>query len=146
MGRDMGSIMVQIVGRPREREPMNTRCRRGGRNMSIVENNTGDTPRRQWLRVMLTLGLLGWVAVGQATAQLPNDATHATIGQHGNVTVLTVPSPVAPGGVGIDFVHAQAMKLPSIARRSDAEVQRDLIDTFTSQVWLGEPGYAAGEI
>jgi V8-like Glu-specific endopeptidase len=95
---------------------------------------------------MLTLGLLGWVAVGQATAQLPNDATHATIGQHGNVTVLTVPSPVAPGGVGIDFVHAQAMKLPSIARRSDAEVQRDLIDTFTSQVWLGEPGYAAGEI
>jgi hypothetical protein len=82
---------------------------------------------RKSLIVMLALGLLGWGAVEQATAQLLNDATHATAGQDGSVTVLTVPNTAAQVGAGIDFVHAQPMKRPSVPARSGAWAQEDLI-------------------
>ena len=124
---------------------MNTHCQLGGQNIHIVENNTGAKVRRKSWVVLLSLGLFGWVAVEQAAAQLRNDATQATIGQHGYVTVLTVPSTRAQAGAEIDFVHAQPMTLPGVPSRSDTEVQQDLIETLTSQPFLGEPGYSAGE-
>ena len=93
---------------------------------------------------MLTLGLLGGGVVGQATAQLRHDATQAMMGPQGQVTVLTVPSPQAQGGAGIDFVHAQPLQLPSVPSRSAEEARQDLIDALTSPPFLGVPGYEPG--
>src|SRR5262245_42679896 len=92
--------------------------------------------RRTSFIVMLTLGLLGGGVVGQATAQLRHDATQATMGPQGLVTVITTPSTQAQMGAGLDFVHAQPMKLPSVPSRSHEEARQDLIATLTSPAFL----------
>ena len=99
---------------------------------------------RKSLSVMLTLGLLGFVAVNQATAQVRNDGTQGTVVTHGAVTVFTPPSTGAQAAAGIDFVNAQPMELPSAPGRSDAEALADLIHTLTSPPLLGTPGHSPG--
>jgi V8-like Glu-specific endopeptidase len=109
------------------------------------EPKVGEKAMRNSLIVILALGLLGWGAVEQATAQLLNDATHATAWQDGSVTVFTVPHTAAQVGAGIDFVHAQPMQPPSAPARSQAGAQEALIRAFMSQSGLGASGVAPGE-
>ena len=80
----------------------------------------------------LTLGLLGWVAVEQATAQVRPGAPPGVGPQTPGVTVYTVPSQQAQEHV--DYVNAQAMLLPKAPKGSAAQVQDDLINTLASQI------------
>jgi V8-like Glu-specific endopeptidase len=100
---------------------------------------------RKSLILMLVLGLLGWVAVEQSTAQLSNDATEATALQVGDVTVLTVPNTAAQMGPEIDFVNAEPMPLPKVQGRSEAGALGDLINALMTQPGLGEVGSVPGE-
>ena len=88
---------------------------------------------RKSVIVMLVLGLLGWVTMGQATAQvISSDGTQATVSQDGRITILTVPNTVTQVGVGIDFMNAKPMELPSVPAHIQALAQEDLIRTLTS--------------
>jgi V8-like Glu-specific endopeptidase len=100
---------------------------------------------RKSLVVMLALGLLAWVTVGQLTAQPLNDATQATVSQLGSITVLMVPPAVPQMDARIDFVHAQPMKLPRVPAYMQALAQEDLIKALASQSVPGESGSAPGE-
>ena len=96
---------------------------------------------RKSLVAMLALGLLAWV-VGQLTAQPLNDATQATVLQDGSITVFMVPNVVTQVGAGIDFVHAQPMKLPRVPAHMQASAREDLIRALTSRSVLIESGAA----
>jgi V8-like Glu-specific endopeptidase len=101
---------------------------------------------RKSVIVMLVLGLLGWVTMGQATAQvISSDGTQATVSQDGRITILTVPNTVTQVGVGIDFMNAKPMELPSVPAHIQALAQEDLIRTLTSQSVLSQSGSAPGE-
>jgi hypothetical protein len=86
----------------------------------------------------LTLGLLGWVGVEQATAQVRSGAIPGVGSQAPGVTVYTVPTQQAQEYV--DYVNAQAMPLPKGPRGLAAQVQDDLINTVASQLNLAESG------
>jgi V8-like Glu-specific endopeptidase len=86
----------------------------------------------------LTLGLLGWVGVEQATAQVrPGVIPGAGSGDPG-VIAHTVPSQQAQEHV--DYVNAQPMPLPRAPRGSAVQAQNDLIATLASQITLAESG------
>ena len=87
--------------------------------------------------LVVILGMLSHEAGSQVLA------AQATVSQHGPVTTLTVPSTEGPVGAGIDFVNAQAMKLPSVPGRP-AEAVQDLINALTSPPYLGLPGHSEG--
>jgi V8-like Glu-specific endopeptidase len=82
------------------------------------------------LTVLLTVAVLGWAGVGQATAQVRSQ---------GGVTVLTVPN-TGPNAraAGVDFVNAKALALP----RSFSPP--DQIQALMSRPSLGIPGFATG--
>ena len=86
----------------------------------------------------LTLGLLGWLGVEQATAQVRPGAPPGVGSQAPGVTVYTVPSQQAQEYV--DYVNAQAMPLPKGPRGSAAQVRDDLINSLASQITLAESG------
>src|SRR5262249_44132714 len=86
----------------------------------------------------LTLGLLGWLGVEQATAQVRPGVIPGVGSQTPGVTVYTVPSQQAQEYV--DYVNAQAMPLPKGPRGSAAQVQNDLINTLASQRTRAESG------
>ena len=90
---------------------------------------------RKSFTIMLTLGLLGWVTVGQATAQVQ---------RRGDVTILNVPSQEAQGDQGVDYVNARPMRLPAAPSRSEAEAHQDLLSALTSWTSLGAAGAHAG--
>jgi V8-like Glu-specific endopeptidase len=99
---------------------------------------------RKSVVMMLALGLLAWVTVGQLTAQPLNDATQATVLQDGGITVLMLPDIVPQAGAGIDFVHAQPMKLPRVPAHMQASAREELLKALTSQLVPGESGAAPG--
>ena len=86
----------------------------------------------------LTLGLLGWVGVEQATAQVRPSAIPGAESRDPGVIVHTVPSTQAQEHV--DYVNAQPMPLPRAPGRSAAQAQDDLIATLASQLTLAESG------
>jgi V8-like Glu-specific endopeptidase len=86
----------------------------------------------------LTLGLLGWVGVEQATAQVRPGAIPGAGSQDPGVIVHTVPSQQAQEHV--DYVNAKAMPLPRALRGSAVQAQNDLIATLASQITLAESG------
>ena len=94
--------------------------------------------RRMLSTMLLFVGLLGWMVVTTARAQLSTAETQTTIA--GSVTVINVPST----GGRIDYVNAQPMKLPGVPPRSDAEAVQDLIQALTSPPTPGVSGYAPG--
>jgi V8-like Glu-specific endopeptidase len=101
---------------------------------------------RKSVIVMLVLGLLEWVTMGQATAQLlSSDGSQATVSQDGRITILTVPNTVTQVGVGIDFMNAKPMELPSVPAHIQALAQEDLSRALTSQSVLSQSGSAPGQ-
>jgi hypothetical protein len=86
----------------------------------------------------LTLGLLGWVGVEQATAQVRPGAIPEAESRDPGVIVHTVPSQQAQEHV--DYVNAKAMPLLRAPRGSAAQAQNDLIATLASQITLAESG------
>jgi hypothetical protein len=64
----------------------------------------------------LTLGLLGWVGVEQATAQVSAGTMQGAIARGLDVTTYTVPSQQAHERV--DYVNAKAMPLQRAPGRS----------------------------
>ena len=79
----------------------------------------------------LTLGLLGWVGVEQATAQVSPGAMPGTGSRGPGVTFSTAQSPQAQEPV--DYVYAEAMPLPRAQGRLAARVQADRINALASQ-------------
>jgi hypothetical protein len=101
---------------------------------------------RKSVIVMLVLGLLGGVTMGQATAQvLSNDGTQATVSRDGRITMLTVPNIMPQVGDGIDFMNAKPMELPSVPAHIQGLAREDLIKALTSQPGLSQAGSAPGE-
>jgi hypothetical protein len=86
----------------------------------------------------LTLRLLGWVGVEQATAQVSFGPIQGAVPRGLGVTVYTAPSQQAQEHV--DYVNATSMPLPKAPRGSAAQAQDDLIATLASQITLVESG------
>ena len=92
---------------------------------------------RKSLSVMVTLGLLGWVGVEQAPAQVV---------RRGPVTVYTVPNNQLQSATTIDIGSAKPMPLPSAPSRSATKAQADLLDVMAGGGGVhGAPGYSPGQ-
>ena len=87
----------------------------------------------------LTLGLLGWVGVEQATAQVRPGPMPGAGSRDPGVIVHTVPSTQAQEHV--DYVNAKPMPLPKAPRGSAAQAQDDLINSLTSQSLSGNKAF-----
>jgi V8-like Glu-specific endopeptidase len=97
-------------------------------------------PLYWYVGATLTLGLLGWVGVEQAIAQVSTGPMPGAIPQGPGVTIHTVPSQQAQAPV--DYVNATAMPLPKAPHGAAAQAQNDLINTLASQSTLVESGGA----
>src|SRR5215510_1389625 len=86
----------------------------------------------------LTLGLLGWVGVEQATAQVSSGTMQRAVSQGIEVTVYTPPSQSVQEQ--IDYVSAQPMTLPKAPNSLAVQVQDDLLATLAAQQPLATRG------
>ena len=86
----------------------------------------------------LTLGLLGWVGVEQATAQVSPGPIQGPGSRGPGVTFSTVRSQQAQEPV--NYVNARPMPLPQASRSLAAQVQDDRINALASQITLDESG------
>jgi V8-like Glu-specific endopeptidase len=101
---------------------------------------------RKSVIVMLILGLLGWVTMGQAIAQVLNsDGTQAMVSQDGRITMLIFPNAVTQLAGGIDFMKAKPMELLSVPAHIQALAQEDLMKALTSQSVPIQAGFVPGE-
>ena len=91
-----------------------------------------------YVGVTLTLGLLGWVGVEQAAAQVSSGTMQRAVSQGIEVTVYTPPSQSVQEQ--IDYVSAQPMTLPKAPNGLAVQVQDDLLATLASQITLVESG------
>jgi V8-like Glu-specific endopeptidase len=72
-------------------------------------------------------------------------AGSAEVFQQGPSTVLTVPSKATQAGAKLDFVNAKPLELPIAPSDMATQAQDDLINTLTSQSFLGKAsGFSPG--
>jgi len=103
-----------------------------------------------------SLGLLAWMAIGQASAQVsvspsPGDGTGSVqpspgpVANSGGVTSSQAQASNGRAHAKIDFVNAKSVALPAVAPRSELQAYYDLMDALQPRAQqLGQAGFSPG--